>query len=146
MINEVRRKNIRLLVEQYGGQSGLAKATGKAPAYINQLVSGTRNLGESACRSFEAELGLPKGWFDTAHTPADADAPFPTEIWKTFSPQTRALVLWVVEFLQINGSPASEEEAQLLQCFRACTTEARAVVLSVAAAQARQRRSKPPTV
>jgi hypothetical protein len=142
-ISEVRRRNIHMLVEEYGGQSGLSKATQKAPAYISQLVSGIRNLGEASCRSFETELGLPKGWFDIAHIPTDANAPFPLDVWATFPPQTRAFLLGMVEFFRVNGAPEGEEEARLLAAFRACSAESRAVVISVATAQAAQNRKAP---
>lgn len=60
-IYDTRRQNLKLLAKQHGGQAGLARASKKAPAYINQLFKGIRNPGEAVSRGIERALGLPNG-------------------------------------------------------------------------------------
>jgi hypothetical protein len=137
-ILEVRHKNFLLLVEQHGGQAALAKATGKAPAYISQLTTRIRNLGEASSRGIERALGLPQGWFDTPHTPAESSTPFPVEAWDSLPPHARTLILSILEFFRVNGATGTEQEEALLRTFRSCSTQAREVVLAVASAQSTQ--------
>jgi len=146
-ISDVRRQNLKLLAEQHGGQAGLSRATGKAPAYISQLFTGLRNLGEAGSRNLERSLGLPNGWLDCPRTASESLAPFPSDAWAQLGPEARSLILTIVEFFRLNGGLTNSDEAQLISAYRACSPEARAVVLSVAHAQAatkvtRKRRSK----
>jgi hypothetical protein len=130
-IAEIRRENLKLLVEKHGSKAALARATGKAPAYIFQLISGRSNLGEAAKRDIEKVLGLERDWLDLPRqNPPHA---FPPEVWQQLGPEARTLVLSVAEF-SANTSQAGE--AALLSAYRSCSAEGRSVVLSVAQAQA----------
>jgi len=134
-ITDIRRQNLKLLAEQHGGQAGLSRASGKSPAYINQLFSGLRNLGEASSRDIERTLALPSGWLDCSRTASEALAPFPQDTWAKLGPESRSLILTVVDFFRLNGSASNADETELLNAYRACSPDARAVVLSVAKAQ-----------
>lgn len=66
-VQQTRRTNLRLLVEQWGGASGLAKKLGySGPSYISQLLGENRPVTEKTARSIETQLDLPVGWLDKA--------------------------------------------------------------------------------
>lgn len=66
-IKEIRRQNLRLLSEQYGGQRALAEAADLAPNQLNHIIGPNpiRNLGEQLARKIETNLGIPSGHLDT---------------------------------------------------------------------------------
>lgn len=67
-VHDLRRKNLKALVQQWEGPTNLAKKLGYAgPSYVSQMVSGNRPITEKTARHMEAKAGLPAGWFDTAH-------------------------------------------------------------------------------
>ena len=64
----VRRANLRLLIESRGA-SGVAKACGyKSPSYISQMagVNPTRTITEKIARKIESALGYKSGWLDVS--------------------------------------------------------------------------------
>lgn len=66
-IYEIRRDNLRRIVQERGATS-VAKACGyKSPSYISQMagINPTRPITEDNARKFEVGLGLTKGWLDT---------------------------------------------------------------------------------
>lgn len=66
-INEVRRKNLRKLVNDYEGMNSLARRLGLTRgAFISQLLSTppVRTMGEKTARKWEKALGLAEGWMD----------------------------------------------------------------------------------
>lgn len=134
-ISDVRRQNLQLLIEKHGSQAALARATKKPAAFIAQLRSGIRNLGEAASRDIEKSLGLSRGWFDEPRNVQGPPSTFPEADWNQLSPDARRLVLAIVDHLRTSSQ---QDEMLLLEAFRACSPEARAVVLSVAKAQANQ--------
>lgn len=71
-VQEIRRKNLRALLTQWGGPTALAKRLKHSgPSYLSQLVSGVRPITEKNARKIEERTGLSKGWLDredgTAH-------------------------------------------------------------------------------
>ena len=64
-----RRNNLRALVEQFGGQTELAKAVGTDPAYLSQILGDWkgRGLAPKLARRIEVALSKPLGWLDQAH-------------------------------------------------------------------------------
>lgn len=71
-IDDIRHRNLLLLVENAGGQRQLADKIGKQPAQISQWVNKSINsrtgkprkmLGETA-REIEEKLELERGWMD----------------------------------------------------------------------------------
>ena len=134
-IAETRRTKLRSLLERYGGQAGLARECGKAPAYISQLITGHRNAGEATARSIERSLGLAPGWLDSPQIDHEDQSPLPIEFWLGLPPEAKALLRTIVQFYSINGSSFTDQEKRLLEAFRACPIEAQEVVLSVAEAQ-----------
>jgi SOS-response transcriptional repressor LexA len=69
-IQEVRRENLRLLInEKFGGvNAAFSRTAGRDPNLINLILTGNlkirRNMGERLARGMEQDLGLPHGWFD----------------------------------------------------------------------------------
>lgn len=64
-LQDVRRRNLRALIKQWGGPSTLAKKLQHSgPSYLSQLVSGNRPVTEKTARAIEAALDLPTGWLD----------------------------------------------------------------------------------
>jgi transcriptional regulator with XRE-family HTH domain len=65
-VKERRRKRLELLVKQRNENwKELAKALGfKTGAYLSQIRSGVRELGEDTAREWERKLRLTPGWFD----------------------------------------------------------------------------------
>lgn len=75
-IEEIRRVNLRTLIQQHGGQRAFGDAAGiKNPAQISQWVNGLRNsktgkprlMSGATARAIEVALSLHPGWMDTAH-------------------------------------------------------------------------------
>jgi phage repressor protein C with HTH and peptisase S24 domain len=55
----------RLIDDKFNGnQSDFAKAVGRKPAQINQLLRERRQIGEATASLIEKRLGLPQGFFD----------------------------------------------------------------------------------
>ncbi|WP_444901321.1 LexA family protein [Microbulbifer sp. SSSA007] len=70
-IREVRRENLRQIVEGYASKAEFGRVFGVDPTYISQLLNGHRNLGEKAARKLENTLGLDQGTLDnTDSSPA----------------------------------------------------------------------------
>lgn len=71
-IDDIRLANLRLLIEDAGGQRPLADKIGKAPAQISQWINrapiqGTgrpRRMQTDTARDIEKKLQLPTGWMD----------------------------------------------------------------------------------
>lgn len=66
-LSDVRRSNIRALVEERGGLTKLSKLLGyKNPSFLSQMTSQeyTREVTERTARSIEQALGLPDGHLD----------------------------------------------------------------------------------
>jgi hypothetical protein len=70
-VYDQRRENLRILLNQWGGPTSLAKKLGHSNgSYVAQLVgpNPTREVSEKVARDMEAKLGLPIGWLDQEHT------------------------------------------------------------------------------
>lgn len=70
-IEELRRKNLALLKEQWGGEwQSLAKKIGKSPSHLSQIQSGHRPFTEKTARAIEQKLVLAERWLDLEHDSA----------------------------------------------------------------------------
>lgn len=68
--NDVRRANLRHVVDELGGPTGVAKRLKlSGPSWLSQLISGHRPFTEKTARKFERILGLKQGSLDI---PAEA--------------------------------------------------------------------------
>lgn len=68
-MKEVRRQQLRRLVNEHEGMNNLAKKLGLAKgAYISQLLTNppTRDISEKTARKWEKMLHLKEGWLDGA--------------------------------------------------------------------------------
>jgi hypothetical protein len=75
--NDVRRDNLRILIQQHDGPAAMARRLGyRNAAFLVQMAgpNPTRPVSERTARGFEEKLGLPPGWLDRAAPPS---APLP---------------------------------------------------------------------
>lgn len=81
-INELRRKNLRLLAEEVGGVSKLAELVNKDPSQVSQWINAyiipttgkPRGVRSSTLREVEVATGKPTNWLDQDHDTV-SDAP-----------------------------------------------------------------------
>lgn len=67
-VHDIRKKNLKALVQQWEGPTNLAKKLGyTGPSYVSQMVSGNRPITEKTARAIEGKAGLPAGYLDTVH-------------------------------------------------------------------------------
>jgi len=68
---EIRLENLRLLIDEVGGQRRLALRAGVNPAYLSQIVSErtARTMGDDVARRLERGTDKPRGWMDVRHAP-----------------------------------------------------------------------------
>lgn len=57
---DIRRRNLQLLVDKYDSQQEVADIVKISPQYLNQLLSGHRNIGEKTARKIEAAMKTPR--------------------------------------------------------------------------------------
>ena len=65
-VSEFRRENLALLIEKYGSnvQRVFADRVDLAPAYISQMLTSIRNMGDATARRIETHLSLTPGSID----------------------------------------------------------------------------------
>lgn len=72
---DVRRANLRTLIDKHHGPTHLAKLLGlSGPSFLSQIVSGHRELQEKTARRWEERLGLEPGWLDVERGLGDLTA------------------------------------------------------------------------
>ena len=92
--SEIRRENIKRLVQKHGGTSALNIAIGGSArdSTFSQILNQSANskggkpkvVGDRMARSIEESLKLPNGWMDTAQEPdEDMNAGFTPLLDKT---------------------------------------------------------------
>ncbi|RKW37834.1 MAG: hypothetical protein D8B60_12015 [Moraxella sp.] len=98
---EIRRTNLRLLAEQYGGQRELADKADIMPSQLSHIIgiNPIRNLGEQLARKIERNLGLSSGFLDQ---------PFPANLSANSFPLEASIYLPVIEISIISGSNSFE--------------------------------------
>lgn len=66
-LTQVRRDNLRSLIEREGGPTALAKKLGHTggPSYLSQLTTGKAPITEKVVRKIEQQLGLKEFTLDT---------------------------------------------------------------------------------
>ncbi|MDQ5908313.1 MAG: family transcriptional regulator [Pseudomonadota bacterium] len=68
-VQDTRRDHLRRLMQGYSSQRQFADAMGLSASYINQILTGVREMGGLVSRRIETALGLPEGYFDTPLSP-----------------------------------------------------------------------------
>ncbi len=63
-ITLTRLQNLRRLVSDCDSQQAFADSDGLSVQYLNQLLTGHRNIGEKTARKLEQSLRLESGWLD----------------------------------------------------------------------------------
>lgn len=72
-IQEIRRNNLRSLVEQEKSLAEFGRKHGLDAVYLGQILNTDntgRNMGERYARKMEQHLGLPQGYMDRTDNPA----------------------------------------------------------------------------
>ncbi len=64
---EIRRENLRLLIEQYGTAAALADKTEIDVTYLRNIKNGERDMGVETARKLEEKTGKSPGWMDVLH-------------------------------------------------------------------------------
>lgn len=60
----IRLNNLRQLVAKYESQQAFADVAGLSVQYLNQLLTGHRNIGEKTARKIETSVKLEQGYLD----------------------------------------------------------------------------------
>lgn len=82
-LNEIRRKNLEILVLRYSSIASIARLTGGSPVYLGQVRHAAQDgdkkrvLGTNLARRMERELRLPVGWMDESHWDDAVNGPAP---------------------------------------------------------------------
>lgn len=65
-IDDIRRENARILVEQIGSQAAFSRKIERQPTQVNRFIGSnyTNNIGDSMARHIEKCFNLPSGWLD----------------------------------------------------------------------------------
>jgi SOS-response transcriptional repressor LexA len=73
-VYDVRLSNMRLLIDQAGGNSAFAEKIERDPTMVSRCAGKNprRQIGASLARHVESKLGLPTGWLDLVHGQAAA--------------------------------------------------------------------------
>lgn len=101
-----RRKNLnRIAGNKHGGQAALAKEIGISESYLNQLLSGHRNIGGSTARKIETALKMERYELDRAQ--GDMESPASIEEiedvlqrTKWLSPENRTQIIGLISSLK----------------------------------------------
>lgn len=75
-VEDIRRDNLNLLIQEAGNASRLALITGVPAPYISQVSRGVartgggkpRVMGPDIARKLEQKMGKPTGWMDADHS------------------------------------------------------------------------------
>lgn len=98
-VKEIRRNNLRRLLDQHGGPAQFARRMEKNDrgSTYSQIAGDnpTRNVGHNMAREIERKLGLEEGWMDVDH---DGAEPAPIPLYAT-PPETRDVVLELLDQL-----------------------------------------------
>lgn len=106
-INQLRRENLRRVIDQRGGATKVSQQLGyRSASFLSQLVGPkpTREVTEKSARRFESDLGLEQGSLDR---PADAPQAAPATQGAPFN------VSMVAETLRMLGAVLAAENANL---------------------------------
>ena len=107
-MNDIRRRNLRRLVNQYDTQAEMARVLGITPQALSGVLTGQKPFGEKSARSIERSLKLNLGWLDRnggdEHSPGIAGLDDETihlaqEI-QALTPRDRTTVTRLVESLR----------------------------------------------
>ena len=79
-INEIRRLNLLILIDESGGKKNVfANKVDTAASYISQIFakdeSKRRDIGDDLARKIEAACGKPRGWLDTLKKTSETQLP-----------------------------------------------------------------------
>lgn len=66
-IKDIRSENLKTLKRELGTLVALANAANTSPAYLGQILNGTRGLGDALARKLEERCLKPMGWMDRPH-------------------------------------------------------------------------------
>ncbi len=101
-INEIRRINMRQLVEEAGSRKNLAQKLGVSEPRLSHLIGKTarQNIGDQIARRAETVFAKPFGWMDWLHTQVGGEC--------------RPLTQWLPATSQLTHLPRSQKQAWLM--------------------------------
>lgn len=69
-IEDIRRNNLLILLEENDGREKLSELSGLSPSHISQLKSSNKKvtMGTKIARRLEEATGKREGWMDASHT------------------------------------------------------------------------------
>lgn len=94
-IDEIRRDNIQVLIDECGGNKALSDLLGKSEAQVSQLLNGSRDsktgkprgMNNTTARAIEEKCGKERGWLDNDHSDVGVDT------FKLLPPEVRAWIM-----------------------------------------------------
>jgi hypothetical protein len=104
-LTEIRRENMRALIEKHGAGKLSAKLGYSQPSFLSQMCgpNPTRDITEKSARRYETLLKLPAGYLDTMH--GEESAPQPEK--------PAADPNMVADVIRLVGSICASEEVNL---------------------------------
>lgn len=127
-VKQIRRANLRMLVDSAGGPTLFAARIDRTPNLVTQWCS-SKPIGDSAARHLETSLRKSRGWFDHPQWHATGGV----AVGKEEDPQDA-----LARLLQM----LPPDERALLENYRASGDAGKAVVAASAAAVAQQQHSR----
>ena len=131
-LNQVRLRNLEILISEAGSAAKLARAAGTNSSYLSQVWNqlptkkGTpRSIGDELAEKLEKAMKKPQGWMDTPHTEKSGQA---EEHNAHAGPDLRSLhplISWVQagNWYEISESFVPAYGAELLPCPVRCSPE-----------------------
>ena len=121
-IAEIRRARLRELASRYASQAAFARASWQSDAYISQILTGNRNMGEKVARKIERVLQLADGFLDTPPgAPRSLEMLISTEAQVVSAPEVGGRKLTHVQqaIFDAMADLSPEEEEQIFAAFNA---------------------------
>lgn len=106
-VKDTRRHNLMALLARADSQAEFARSLEVDPAYISQLVTGVREVGDKTARKIERLKGEPTGWMDVPHSPLPAlvgNEPAAVKIAQIVSQASAPVTTVSIPLLEIEAS------------------------------------------
>lgn len=114
-IQEIRLKNLAILVKEFGAISALAKACGTPPNYLSQILNGVesspgrpRGVGHILAEKLELAAGKPRGWIDSNNHDNNAGAKI-AAIYNELPDEMKLNLMEFAEHLQEKNKKSIDE-------------------------------------
>lgn len=124
-IDEIRRDNLRLLEQEFGGPSETANIVGMSPAQFINLRDGARDsrtgkargMRKGTARRIETATKKPEGWLDKDHSGVpeiyDNDLPLMLRLYLAAPEEKRAVVDFLLNARCVHGWADADARAYM---------------------------------